>query len=325
MFRFQAFLRAAVALAAACGAALPAAAAPSAADLVTTISANTGTVNASSPVSYNVTVSNPATYRRVCELDPETHKPVCEMVPNSLDATGVTVDINLGGGLVATGGSGDSGFACTVLSGSLVRCINGRIFAEDAGHITVTARSPNAGGSVTTTAVADPANTIAERSETNNIASVAVTVRPPVNTNLPDLLAFVSSAQTTFNGRDTVEFDVRIYNLGPVDAPNVSLEYRSVFPSVHGTPSFTPYNGSITCPFIVGSNGLYAGVRCNGLYVPANNSVLMKVRMAPFSPWSNPLPPGTNYGMYGMLDPDNVLLELSETNNMFNRGVLVQP
>lgn len=319
------FLRAALALAATCAATFPAAAAPSAADLVTTISANTGTVNAASPLSVNVTVSNPATYRRVCAIDPDTHRPVCEMVPNSLNATGVTVDISLGGGLVATGGSGDSGFSCQVLNAALVRCFNGSIAAEDAGHLTVTARSPNAGGTVTTTAVADPGNTIAERSETNNSASVAVTVRPPVNTNLPDLLATVSSAQPTFNGRDTVEFDVRIYNMGPVDASNVTLEYRSVFQSVHGTPAFTPASASISCPFIVGSNGLFAGVRCNGLFVPAFNSVLMKVRMAPFAPWSNPLPAGTNYVMFGTLDPDGVLMELSETNNLFNRGVLVQP
>lgn len=323
MSRLHPFFRAALALATACAAASPAAAALSPADLVTTISANTGTVNASSAVSYFVTVSNPALLKRVCALDPDTHRPVCEMVPNSLNALGVTVDINLAGGQVATGGSGDSGFSCSVLSATLLRCFNGNIAAEDAGHITVTARSSNAGGTISTSAMADPGNTIAERSETNNGASVAVTVRPPVNTNLPDLFATVSTAQSTFNGRTPVDFDVRIYNLGPVDAINATLEYRAVFQSEISTPSFSPSNPNIVCPFIVGNGGLFTGVRCNGLFVPANSSILMRVRMIPF--WNPPLQAGTNYVMYGTLDPDGVMQELNESNNLFNRGVLVMP
>ena len=37
----------------------------------------------------------------------------------------------------------------------------------------------------------------------------------------------------------------------------------------------------------------------------------------------NPLPAGTNYVMFGTLDPDGTLLELNELNNLFNGGVLV--
>ena len=317
-------LRATLALAATLCAAGHAAAAPALADLSTTITANIGTVNAAGAVTYTVIVANPAQYKRVCVIDPYTHRPVCEMVPNSLNATGVVVDVNLPTGMTATNPAGDSGFGCMVLNGgTLVRCSNGSILAEDAGRITVPARAPNVGGAVTVTAVADPGNAIAERNESNNSASVAVTVRPPVNTNLPDLFATVSSPQASFDGKTAVDFDVRIYNWGPVDAPNVTLEYRALYPSVLGTPSFTPYNGSITCPFIVGSGGDFVGVRCNSLYVPAYNSVLMKVRMIPRNTAANPLPVGTNYVMFGTLDPDSTLLELNELNNLFNGGVLV--
>ena len=108
------------------------------------------------------------------------------MVPNSLNATGVVVEVRLPMGMTAASPTGDSGFGCAVLnSGTLVRCSNGSILAEDAGRITVPARAPNVGGAVTVTAVADPGNAIAERNEGNDSASVAVTVRPPVNTNLP--------------------------------------------------------------------------------------------------------------------------------------------
>ena len=321
-------LRAGFALALAYGAAGQAAAAPALADLSTTITANLGTVNATGAVTYTVVIANPAQYKRVCAIDPDTHRPACEMVVNSLGASAVVVEVRLPTGMTAANPTGDSGFGCAVLNGgTLVRCSNGSIAAEDAGRISVPARAPNVGGAVTVTAVADPGNAIAERNEGNNSASVALTVRPPVNTNLPDLFAIVSSAQASFDGRNPVDFDVRIYNFGPVDAPNVTLEYRALYPSVVGTPSFLPYNGAISCPFIVGADGFFDGVRCNNLYVPAYNSVLMKLRMIPRGTVGHalPLPPGTNYVVYGTLDPDNTLLELNEINNLFNGGVLVKP
>lgn len=324
MLRLQ-LLRAVLALTVLFGAG-QAAAAPALADLTTRISANVGTVNAAGALTYTVTVSNLAQYKRVCTIDPGTRRRVCEPEVNSLDATGVVVEVSLPTGMTARQISADSGLGCGVQTsgtGTLVSCSNGTILAEDAARITVQVRAPNTGGTVTVTAVADPGNAINERKETNNRASVAVTVRPPVNTNLPDLFAVASSPQATFDGRAAVDFNVRIYNWGPVDASNVSLEYFAVSPSVLGTPSF-PLGSNVTCNFIPHpTSGVFIGVRCTGVYVPAYNSVLMQLRMIPSNTAANPLPVGTNYVMYGTLDPGNAIMELNETNNLFNAGVLV--
>jgi hypothetical protein len=300
-------------------------AAPLPADLATRISANVNTVNASGALTYTVTVSNLAQYKRVCTIDPNTHRRECEIDVNSLDATGVAVDITLPSGMAIAGQvSADSGLNCSV-GGTVVHCSNGTILAEDAARITVPARAPNTGGTVTVTALADPNNAITERKKTNNSARVTVTVRPPQNTNLPDLFAVANSPQSTFDGKAPVDFNVRIYNGGPVDASNVSLEYFAVYPSVLSTPSF-PLGSNVNCSFITDpASGTFIGVRCTGVNVPAYNAVLMQVRMIPSNTAAHPLPPGTNYGMYGTLDPGNAIAELNERNNLFNAGVLVAP
>jgi hypothetical protein len=307
-------LRAALALAVAGAAAAPALALQNA-DLKTTMTANVATVAAGGSLTYAVTIANLAAYRSVCVFDPELRRRVCEPVVDSPAVTGVVVDIAFSSAPSGTPAvSGDSGFgSCLQLGATQFRCQGATIQPEDAAHISVQLHAPNAGGTFTVSAQAS-APAVTERSTTNNGASVAVTVLPPPNTNLPDLFAIVYGP-STFDGVKAVDFQVRIYNQGPVDAVNASLEYHSISAASMGTPQFVG-GGSPSCTFYFTWNGL-PGLQCSGLNVPAYNSVLMNLRMAP-GPF---LPTGSVFGFLGMLDPNYTTQELNEQNNLYS-GIL---
>jgi hypothetical protein len=309
-------LRALLALAVAGAAAAPALALQNA-DLKTTMTSNVSTVAAGGSIGYAVTVANLAAYRSVCTFDPDLRRKVCEPVVDSPAVTGVVVDITLSATPTGTPAvSGDSGFGtCLKLSATQYRCQGATIQPEDAAHISVQLNAPNAGGTFTVSAQAS-APGVTERSTTNNGASVVVNVLPPPNTNLPDLFAIVSGP-STFDGVTALDFQVRIYNQGPVDAVNASLEYHAISAASMGTPQFVGA-GNPTCSFYFTWNGL-PGLQCSGLYVPAYNSVVMNVRMAP-GPF---LPNGSIFGFLGTLDPNNTMQELSEQNNLYSRIVTV--
>ena len=311
-------LRAAIALTVASAASAPALALQNA-DLKTTIAANVATVAAGGSLTYVVTVANTAAYRPFCVFDPYLKRPVCEQVVDSPTVTGVVVDFTFSSTPSATPAvSGDSGFGtCLQLGATQFRCQGATIQPEDAARISVQLKAPNVGGIFSVSASAS-APGVTERSTTNNDASVAVTVLPPPNTNLPDLFAVVYGPKT-FDGVKALDFEVRIYNHGPVDAVNASLEYHAISAASMGTPQFVGA-GNPSCTFYSTWNGL-PGLQCSGLYVPAFNSVLMNVRMAP----GPLLRYGSVFGFLGMLDPNNTIQELSEPNNLYSGIVTVMP
>jgi len=292
------------------------------ADLSTTISANVTTVAANGNLTVTVTVANLPQYKQVCTFDPDTHRKVCEPVLNSANASGVVVDISwTGGATLSMPAVGDSGLNCQPISDAVVRCTGGFIAAGDAARITIPLRAPNAGGALSVTAVADPANAIAERSETNNGAGVAVTVRPPPNPNLADLTAYAYPLQSTTDGKQPVEFNVVINNAGPVDAYNVSVDYFVRVKSELATPIFSGDTAFDWEPIWDPLHTYWVGIRVTKVFIRAWGSVTMKVRAIPF--WPPLQPNGATYPLTGQLDPLGLVQELNEDNNGFGTGVLV--
>lgn len=289
-------------------------------DLSLTLTGSAGTVNASGQLSYSLTVKNTAVYGTICSFDPDTHRRVCEVEPVSANAAGVLVRAMLPAGVQVLGVSGDSGFTCTTApsgSGTLATCANGFIYADDAGHITLQVKMPNAGGSFTTTAAADPLGAIAERNESNNNASITTAVNPPPNTNLPDLNCSETTPTSTFDGRSPVDFSVFLRNSGPVTATNVTLTFST--PYTNGLLGLSVGNG-FSCRYLSAPNQSLQ-VQCDGGTIAAFGSAFMTVRISP----DGQLPSGTPFTLATYMDPYNQIPDLYRPNNNCTKAVIVSP
>jgi len=153
----------------------------------------------------------------------------------------------------------------------------------------------------------------------NTTQSISKTVSFTVaSQNLPDLQASVTSNVQTFNGSSEVEFTVYIRNLGPSPANNIHFRFFTNMPAGMSTLSV---NLGFTCQGLSGF-GQALEVECSGGSIAGNQSAYMTVTVKP----TNILPPGTPFTLYGYLDqPNPSLLEYDETNNTFNKAVMVGP
>jgi hypothetical protein len=145
--------------------------------------------------------------------------------------------------------------------------------------------------------------------------TVQFTVASP---NLPDLFANVTSNVATFNGSSAVDFAVYIHNLGPSPANNISFSF---FTNVPAGMAALSINAGFACRGLSGF-GQALQVECSGGNIAGNQSAYMTVTVKP----TNILPPGTPFTLYGYLDhPNPSILEFDETNNTFNKAVIVGP
>jgi hypothetical protein len=71
---------------------------------------------------------------------------------------------------------GDHYFVCPADAPYVMTCRHGALATNDTAYLSICVLAPHPQGPLTISAVADPNNTIAERSETNNTASYTVTV-----------------------------------------------------------------------------------------------------------------------------------------------------
>jgi hypothetical protein len=119
------------------------------------------------PVTYYVTVKNPS----IQVWDPEMHR----YYTGGAAATGVVVREFLPDGSQFLSVSADSSFSCAYAYGQ-VTCSGGTLLNGGTGHITINTKAPPLMATYYAGAVIDPNNTIAERNETNNTASVTLGV-----------------------------------------------------------------------------------------------------------------------------------------------------
>lgn len=139
-----------------------------------------------------------------------------------------------------------------------------------------------------------------------------------VSRNLPDLRANVTSNVETFNGSSPINFEVYIHNLGPMPANNISFSF---FTNLPAGMSALNINSGFSCRGL--SNfGQALHAECSGGNIVGNQSAYMTVTIKPASI----IPAGTPFTLYGYLDhPNASILEFDETNNTFNKAVLVGP
>jgi hypothetical protein len=178
-------------------------------DLSVRLYSNSSQVDDGGPNSYLVYVDNPA---------------------DSAAATGVSFRLTLPPG-TRYGGASDgvrswlswidqAGFTCSHNSG-VVTCSGGHIGAGETGAATINVNAPRTNGPVTASVAVDPNNTIAERDEGNNSASVAYTVF-----GRPDLA--VSTQFSPLTPPPLVQRVTRVQNLGVGAATNVEVRIDAI-------------------------------------------------------------------------------------------------
>lgn len=173
----------------------------------------------------------------------------------------------------------------------------------------VSGRYPMSGGNHTLTASAEFKNWLGQTQTITK--SVQFLVVGP----LPDLQAVATSSVPTFRGTTAVDFEVRIYNLGPTAANNVTLKF---FTNMPAAMSQLRTDSGFTCSGI--SGGAQAlEVSCSGGSLAGNNAPsILRVTVRP----TNPVPVGTNFTLYGYLDSPPAIQESNENNNSWNASVM---
>ena len=143
-------------------------------------------------------------------------------------AEGVRVVHNLPSGIGFQSASGDRGFTCT-FAAPAVTCTGGTLPSQASATITVIATAWPSGFPRVSTTTVDPLNTIDERNETNNGASVSVSV------GLPDLAASIDYSTRSvcvlrlpngvcFRSGTVLDRTITVRNEGVAEASPVMLD-----------------------------------------------------------------------------------------------------
>lgn len=161
--------------------------------------AGPSSVPTSTPMTYTLTVANIGTAA----------------------VTGVTVVATLPSALTAISAGGTSLFTCEV-SDETVTCTGGAVHRGSSATITIQATSPAATGAITSTAVVDPDDAIAEGDELNNTAALAntqVTAAPPP----ADLSIDVEDSPDPVNPGELLTITVTVTNSSDRRADDVAV------------------------------------------------------------------------------------------------------
>jgi hypothetical protein len=284
--------------------AAPAAAAIGAPDLTVALSATPNPVAAGEVITYTAQVSNSSTEQ--CRATyPE---PICTVYGRSV--TGVAMSLTIPAGATYQAGSGNHGFVCPSSASGSVTCTGGSLAMDDLATVTIQLRAPSAGGIISATTTVDPANAIAERSETNNTASVGTTVNPPPPpVPQPDLVVTGLTGTSSAAPGGQATYTATITNVGQASASNVDLQFWS------GSSDWSLVSSSGTAgfaPCIWTANELKLVALCpgtgGGSLAPGQSATVTIVVQIPASA-------SNTYYTYIILDPHNQVKESNESNN----------
>lgn len=288
-------------------AAAPVAAATGSPDLTVVLRGTPNPVDQGGALTYSMEVSNTSTETNCRNVNSE---PICTILGRAV--TGAAATLTLPSGIIFQSYTADHSFVCRPdPSGASLACTGGSLAMDDSATIQVRTQ-PTAAGSFAATAAVDPANTISERSETNNTASVTTTVN---RTLLPDL-SITNFGGTTVAARGgQATYTATITNTGSATASNVAVEM------VTGSSDWTVVSatgGSGFTPCQWGTGELNLGVLCpaNGhiaSLAPGQSATVTIVVQIPAI-----TQPGTYWTVAGA-DPYNKVRESNEYNNSIPR------
>jgi uncharacterized repeat protein (TIGR01451 family) len=111
-----------------------------------------------------------------------------------------------------------SGFNCDFV-GLTLTCTGGHIDAAGSAAFDIRTEAPTTAGTYMTTLTVDPGHSIAERVETNNIATASIAVQRP------DLTIGISPAASTVEDGGTLTYVLNVANIGPsAEARDVTVQ-----------------------------------------------------------------------------------------------------
>ncbi|HEY3057591.1 MAG TPA: CARDB domain-containing protein [Chloroflexota bacterium] len=191
-----------------------------------------------------------------------------------------------------------SGFQC-LISAPTVTCIGGHLGTEESASFNVWTAAQSAVGSYTATLKVDPANAIAERSETNNTASTTVVVQRP------ELSVSISPSATSVEDGGTLTYVLNVVNTGPsARADDVAVQLTL---PTGATASVDRSRSDGTCTF--GAPIL----SCTGLDLAAATSLRPstgRITVAVTLPLVN-----GPVSLTALVDPANTIPERDDSNN----------
>jgi uncharacterized repeat protein (TIGR01451 family)/fimbrial isopeptide formation D2 family protein len=279
-------------------------------------------------LDYTLTISNWGS-------DPVSNLVVQDFVPTGARFRNVTA---------APLANGTGGFKCAFADG-VVTCTNGALASSPAvgtptsTSITIRLFAPPTVNAATTQytnhAVIDPANTVPEADETNNVSDVDLTVDLPApngagkNTFNDLVIENRQSSPVDGDGKavdvapnGTLEYTLTVKNRGsdPVDGITFhdTVPVGSRFRAANSTP---PANaGGFTCAYNAGvvqcGGGSLAGWSGMGDFPSAQVKILL------FAP-DAPTGATNNYTNHAIVDPGNTIPEGDETNNTQDISTIV--
>jgi len=273
-------------------------------DLTVAISATPNPVDAGETLTYTMQVSNSST-EQCRKAYPE---PIC--IVSGRAVNGVAANLTIPAGAHFQSSSPDHGFACKLdTSGVNLACTGGNLGMDDTATIQVL-MTPTTSGTLSATATVDPANVVAERSETNNAATVSTSVSPG---HLPDLVITSFGGTTAARPGGQATFTATISNVGPGPANNVELGFASgsydwTLVSSSGAGALTPCQTGfsefmlvVSCP----ASGHIASL------APGQSATVTVVVQ---------IPAGTPAGTYYTVAAADDYNQLKETNQYHNLG-----
>ena len=237
-----------------------------------------------------------------------------------LRANGIVVRQNLPAGTVFQSASG-SGFSCAQ-AGGVVTCSGGALMPGRTATITTKVTAPvlAAGGTLTTTGLADPNGTIREWDEGNNAASATTTVlAPPPPPLKPDLVVpSMSDAPDPVARGAQVTYTFRVRNDGQAAATGVFayLSSQATFQYVSSSSpdGWTCMNSAGDVPF---------GVHCWGGSYPGG-ATLQPGQAATVSVTARAPGASGAFPVTATADWANTVVESNEGNNSLTVTTAVQ-
>ncbi|MEG4993174.1 CARDB domain-containing protein [Microcoleus sp. B4-D1] len=215
------------------------------------------------------------------------------------NATGVSAQFTLPGGVTYNSASG-TGFTATQAAG-VVTFSGGAIAAGGTVPLTINV-TPTVAGTLTSAAgaaVADPANAIAETSETNNSSSTIVNTIVAA-TSEPDL-TITSSAPANATVNTPFDYTLTLNNAGTGNATGVSAQFT--------LPAGVTYNSASGTGFTATQAGGVVTFTGTGA-IAAGGSVPLTINVTPTVAGTL-----TSAAGAAVADPGNAIAETSETNN----------
>jgi hypothetical protein len=277
----------------------PAAAAPGGLpDLKVAVGVSSNPIPPDTAFTYTLTITNQS--YEACVVQ----RPNCEPVDMGSTATNVTLTDTLPPGATYLSVAADPGWTCFQSNG-VVTCSGGTVPRDGVARITISMLSGSSPVSLTNIATVDPNNTIHERIETNNSASVTA------NVVLPDLAitSFTQSNPSSAVGAYNT-YTIAVYNSGPYTPSNVQVFWDANWDNGTGNgtvASASSPDTSFECPVISTSNTVQLVGCVGGVIAPGQTVHVTLTVLGSATP--------TVATANATVDPNNLIPEVNESNN----------